>query len=196
MTRKRLSFEARRAQLLDVAMAIINVDGVDALTLARVAAAARVSKPLVYKHFETQSGLLKELFRGIDAYGSGVAQAVRTKRAHTVAEAARILAETYVDCVLLTAMEFGSVSAVLSLAAGADDLVRSGRERYAEVCLEALGRVLPKMGDEDKTIMLGVVGAAETLAREAAAGRLERGAAVMAISRIIMGAVTPVSASA
>lgn len=196
MAAQRLSFEERHVQLLDAALAIVRVGGADALSLARVAEEAGVSKPVVYEHFETRSGLLRDLYRQIDTKQAVAAQAALTRRARTVQEAVLILAEAYVDCVLHIGMEFGSVTAALSAAAELEDLVRSGRERYAEVYLEALRQFLPMPGSGHRTIMLGVIGAAETLSREVTAGQLARAEAIAAIGQIMLGAVTPASATA
>ena len=64
--RKRLSREARRRQLSDVAWQIMQTEGSEALTLARVGDAAGVSKPVVYDHFTTRHGLLAALYDDFD----------------------------------------------------------------------------------------------------------------------------------
>lgn len=194
MAIRRLSHADRHVQLLDAAMSIVRADGADALTLARVAEVAGVSKPVVYEHFETRSGLLKALYRRIDAQQSQAAQAMLTERARTLEGTVQLLSTAYVDCVLHIGMEFGSVTAALSAITELEDLVRDGRERYAEIYLEALRQFLPTPGADASTVMLGVIGAAETLSREVTAGRLERASAIMAIGRIMLGAVSPVNA--
>src|SRR5688500_17488341 len=63
---KRLSKAERRAQLLDTALDVVRDEGTDALTLARVAERAGVSKPIAYQHFETRGGLLVALYERMD----------------------------------------------------------------------------------------------------------------------------------
>ncbi len=197
MVGKRLSQQDRRAQLLDTAAAIVRAEGADALTLARVAEVAGVSKPIAYDHFETRAGLLTALYRRLDDQQMAAAQQALEAQAGTLAEAARVLAGAYVDCVLHIGREYGSVTAALATFPEADEFLRAGRERYAQVYRQALERFASApAGDAGDALMLGVVGAAEALAREVSAGRLPRTAAVEAIGRILLGAVkTPAPAA-
>lgn len=61
-TRTRLSRADRRRQLLDVAADLVAADGVAALTLERLAAAAGVAAGLPYAYFPSVDELLVELF--------------------------------------------------------------------------------------------------------------------------------------
>jgi AcrR family transcriptional regulator len=65
-TKRRMTRDKRHNQLLEVAYAMIRSEGTDALTLARVAERAGVSKPIAYGHFGTRSGLLSALYRAYD----------------------------------------------------------------------------------------------------------------------------------
>ena len=65
--RRRLSREDRQRQLLDVAWQLVRAEGTDALTLGRLAEHAGVTKPVVYDHFSTRSGLLAALYQDFDA---------------------------------------------------------------------------------------------------------------------------------
>jgi AcrR family transcriptional regulator len=60
--RTRLSPEARRHQLLDIAAGVIADEGTQAMTMERVAESAGVSKALVYRYFGNRSALLLELY--------------------------------------------------------------------------------------------------------------------------------------
>lgn len=57
--RKRLSPEARRAQIIDSAVKLIVARGLSSFSLEEVAAEAGVSKPLIYKYFTSRDELLK-----------------------------------------------------------------------------------------------------------------------------------------
>ncbi len=59
--RTRLSKEGRRSQLLDTAAAIIEDMGFAGFTMEKLAKAAGVSNPLVYKYFDSRQEIFKEL---------------------------------------------------------------------------------------------------------------------------------------
>jgi AcrR family transcriptional regulator len=188
VARQRLSRDERHVQLLETAAAIVRSEGADGLTLGRVAEEAGVSKPIVYDHFETRVGLLKGLYQRIDEQQAEAARAALDSQARDLEGAAAILAEAYVDCVLHIGREFGAITAALSASAELEEVLSDGRQRYAESFLAALERFASPPEDQAMPVMLGVIGAAEALAREASAGRLSRLEAVTALKRIIVGA--------
>jgi AcrR family transcriptional regulator len=183
---QRLARADRREQLLDTAIALVRTEGADALTLARVAEDAGVSKPVVYGHFETRVGLLTALYEQVDQQQTAATAAALATHAHTVAEAAQILAEAYLDCVLHIGKEYGAITAALSANAELTSLLEAGRRRYAVSFLAAVERFCDHRIHNGKTVMLGVVGAAETLARETVAGHLDRDTAISVLTRLIV----------
>lgn len=191
MAGPRLSWDERRDQLLDTAAAIVRAEGADALTLTRVAEDAGVTKPIAYKHFETRIGLLKALYRRIDDQQVAAARSALAANADTLEECATVLARSYVECVLHIGREFGPVTAALATTPEIDEILRTGRERYADVFLQAVRRFVKLPSATGKPLLLGVVGAAETLSREVVASRLDGEAAVVLVARIILGAVRP-----
>jgi len=191
MAGSRLSWDERRDQLLDTAAAIVRSEGADALTLARVAADAGVTKPIAYKHFETRVGLLKALYRRIDDQQIVAARSSLDHNASTLEECAAVLARSYVECVLHIGREFGPVTAALATTPEIDEILRTGRERYAATFLKALRRFVKLPAATGMPLLLGVVGAAETLSREVVASRLDSEAAIAMAARIIIGAVRP-----
>jgi AcrR family transcriptional regulator len=58
----------RRAQLIEVSYRILRRDGVKALTMERLSEEARISKPVVYSHFENRSALIVALLEDHWAY--------------------------------------------------------------------------------------------------------------------------------
>jgi len=58
---RRLTADARRRQLFDVALALFAEHGYSATTMDDIAEAAGVTKPLVYQHFESKRALYLEL---------------------------------------------------------------------------------------------------------------------------------------
>ena len=65
--RTRLSVDDRRAQLLDVCLDIIGTRSWDAVTMADIASAAGVSKPLLYHYFSTKTEIYLEAVRAAAA---------------------------------------------------------------------------------------------------------------------------------
>lgn len=185
---RRLPRDERRAQLLDAAAAIVRTEGTDALTLARVAEAAGVTKPIAYAHFGTRAGLLIALYRHFDARQAEAVRAALDAKARTLEDAVAILAAAYIDCVLDAGPEFGAIAAALSATDEMDAFRHAMREEYVALYREALGRF---GADGGAAVMLGVIGAADTLGQAAAAGRLGRAEAVAALSRIMLGALVP-----
>jgi len=55
--RVRMTSAERREQLIEVARALFAENGVDATSVEEIAAAAAVSKPIVYEHFGSKDGL-------------------------------------------------------------------------------------------------------------------------------------------
>ncbi|HSZ41830.1 MAG TPA: TetR/AcrR family transcriptional regulator [Trebonia sp.] len=186
MAGKRMSGEERRLQLLDTAASIVRAEGADALTLARVAEQAGVTKPITYGHFKTREGLLIALYHRIDDLQAAAVRTAVEAGAGSLDEAASILAEAYVDCVLGIGKEFGAITAALSTSEEMESVLRSGRERYVDSFLAALDRFTPPWGEQGRPLVLGLIGAAETLAREATAGRLRRADAIEALRGIML----------
>lgn len=58
---RRLRSSERREQLLAVAAGLFATNGYDAATMDQVAAAAGVTKPLLYQHFESKHALYEEI---------------------------------------------------------------------------------------------------------------------------------------
>ncbi|HEV7763170.1 MAG TPA: helix-turn-helix domain-containing protein [Acidimicrobiales bacterium] len=61
--RQRLRGEDRREALVATAVRLLATDGIDAVSMETVAARAKVSRPLVYKHFANRDELLAQVYR-------------------------------------------------------------------------------------------------------------------------------------
>ena len=112
--RKRLSRDARHAQLLDVARDLIRDDGTDELTLARLADRAGVTKPLVYDHFGDRSGVLAELYRAFEARQRDTLAASLDGTAPELHAVAAVVASAYVDCCIAEGRELADVVSALA----------------------------------------------------------------------------------
>ena len=189
MADKRLSRDERGFQLLDVAAALVRDHGADALTLGRLAEAAGVSRPVAYQHFQTRAGLLLALYRRLDAAQSEATQAALQSRAETLEDAVEILAAAYVNCGFNSAPELHGITAALTAIIEMDEFLRSERERYAELYQRRLARFSDLPEREGKVLLLAVIGAADALIREVAAGRLAREEAITAVRTLMTAAV-------
>jgi AcrR family transcriptional regulator len=88
--------DERRLQILDVATSIVREQGVRAVTMERVAAEARVSKPVVYTHFANTGDLLRALLdREEQALDAAVTREVAA--ATTMEETLRACARPWFD---------------------------------------------------------------------------------------------------
>lgn len=190
MSGKRMPREQRRTQLLETAATIVRGQGTDALTLALLAEQAGVTKPIAYEHFGTRAGLLIALYRYFDDRQAQAVQAALATQAKTLDDVVAILSAAYVDCVLQAGPEFGAIAAALSASEEMDDFRQALREGYVDQYLKALSRFVPLSGRAGRALLLGVIGAADTLAQAAAAERMSRAEAIAALSRIMLGALS------
>ncbi|MDP3854156.1 TetR/AcrR family transcriptional regulator [Phenylobacterium sp.] len=191
MPAKRMPREQRRTQLLETASAIVRAEGTDALTLAHLAERAGVTKPIAYEHFGTRAGLLIALYRHYDDLQAQATQAALASRARTLEDVVAILSAAYVDCVLTAGPEFGAIAAALSGAQEMEGFREALRDGYVDLYGQALSRFVDLPGPDGRAVLLGIIGAADALSYAAANGRMARAAAVGALSRIMLGAVSP-----
>jgi len=81
--RVRMSGVERREQLIEVARALFAENGVDATSVEEIAAAAAVSKPIVYEHFGSKDGLYAVIVdREARRLDSAVCEALDTPHAY------------------------------------------------------------------------------------------------------------------
>ena len=84
-----------RAHILDTAWELVRERGVEAVTVADVAAAAGVSRQLVYVHFENRAGLLVAMARRHDVRSGFAGRAAETAVLAPVAALERLLREWF-----------------------------------------------------------------------------------------------------
>ncbi|MEI6723139.1 MAG: TetR/AcrR family transcriptional regulator [Betaproteobacteria bacterium] len=191
MAGKRMTKAVRRLQLLDTAAAMIRAGGTDALTLANLAERAGVSKPIAYEHFETRNGLLMQLYQHLDdRHMQRVAMAL-SAAPMSLDATLTLFSEAFIDCGVETGPEFGAIAAALAASPELASFRLGVRARYLEAIRLALtahpsvGAALPE------AVLIGLIGAANELAQEAASGRLARDAAVAALNFLARQALPP-----
>lgn len=183
-TQSRLSKQARREQLLDTAMAIVRAEGADGLTLATLAEASRVSRPIVYDHFGTRPGLLLALYQRLEERHRSVTAQALESAADTPDEIARVMSTAYFLCA--TDMpEFTAISAALKGNPEMEAIQRDMLDSYTDLMVAAL---LPHVGLTAEAVRLrcvGALGAAEAIAAELNRDRTTLGDAVAALTDLI-----------
>lgn len=182
-----MSRDARRRQLLDMALEIVRAEGTDALTLAELAERAGVTKPIAYDHFGTREGLLMALYGHFDERQSAAAADALATRAKSLKDAAQILAAAYVDCLVQSGPEYAAVSAAL---AGNPDMEAFRRQLREGYVAQYRAGLKPFVKVSDKDVFTGIIGAADALAEAAASGAMTRDRAVETLSAIILGALS------
>lgn len=187
---RRLPKEERRAQLLDVAYEIIEEEGTDALTLARLAERAGVSKPIAYDHFGTRAGLLVELFRHFDEQQVERMRAALAEGGDSLAATAAIAAAGYMDCLLSTGPEYEEICAALLAYEETRGFLQESRDLFVEEYRRVFSPFVALDGASGRGVLIGLVGSAEALARDAYDDTLSRHEAIDALANIMLATLT------
>lgn len=169
--RVRLSREQRQRQLLDVAWRLAREEGTDALTLPRMAEEAGVTKPLIYDHFSTRNGLLTALYQDFDARQTAVIDAAIEAREPTLEGTARVIATSYIECVLSQGREIPGILAGLAGSPELEAVKRDYQLVFIEKCRNALASFTRPKGILQPSFW-AMLGAADALAHAAATGEI------------------------
>ncbi len=168
--KKRLPKTLRNRQLLDVAWSVVRSEGSDALTLGYLAERAGVTKPVVYDHFGTRTGLLRILYAEYDRrQHARMDEALRTS-GKSLSAVANVIAIAYVNCVIEMGREMPGVNAALAGSPELDALKKELDTAFLVKCRNALQPFakLP-IGPAG---MRAIMGTAEAVSFAAAAGEL------------------------
>ena len=185
-TSTRLSKQDRREQLLEAALGIVRARGADALTLVTLAEAAGVSRPIVYDHFGTRTGLLLALYQRLEERHLAAVSQALDNAAPSAEAVARVLSTAYFACA--TDMpEFAAVSAALmgdpAMEAAQHELLGA----YVTVMADAMRPHSSLKAEALELRCIGVLGAAEAIAIELNHGRATAAEAVDALTNLILG---------
>lgn len=183
---KRMSNEQRRSQLLETAYEIVRTEGTDALTLARVAERAGVTKPIAYEHFGTRSGLLIAMYRDYDEQQTRAMRSALEAGGKTIEDVAAILSAAYVDCAV--SGPYTAITAALSATDEMDELLQSCRSSFIKDCRHAFAPFVSLPKKKVQALFVGVLGAADALSESAASRRMSRNDAVRTLSQLMLGA--------
>ncbi|MDX3006288.1 TetR/AcrR family transcriptional regulator [Kribbella solani] len=178
----RLSKQARREQLLDVAAELVRGKGADALTLVTLAEVAGVSRPIVYDHFGTRSGLLLALYRELDErHRAALTDALRSAEPGTIAE---VMSTAYFACAI-DMPEFTSLSAALKGDPELEAMQHELLAGYVTLMADALAPHSPLPKNVLRLRCRGVLGAAEAIAIELTHDRTTAAEATAALAALI-----------
>ncbi|MBC7275652.1 TetR/AcrR family transcriptional regulator [Nocardioides sp.] len=172
----RLPAAQRRELLVAAGVEIARAEGGRAVTLARVAEACGVSKPIAYRLFDSLTDLLTLMERQVVAdYEAAVIGALEDARRDgaSPAELLSVLARTYVD----HSLGAGAVYETVSAARAATEEVE---DHFFEVP-DAFSRIWEMLGlpaGEETALLTMFLGAADNLVTAIQAGVIEQDAAV------------------
>ena len=186
--RVRLSREDRLRQLLDVAWRLAREEGTDALTLPRMADEAGVTKPVIYDHFGTRNGLLTALYQDFDTRQTAVIDAALESRKPTLEGTARVIASSYVECVLAQGREIPGVLAGLAGSPELETVKRDYQQAFIEKCRKALAPFSGPTGILPSSFW-AMLGAADALSHAAATGEITADQAQAELYEIIIAMV-------
>ena len=162
---RRLTAEARRAQLLEVAREVFASDGYHGAAMEQIAGRAGVTKPVLYQHFESKKelylGLLEEdMARLLDEIGRAIEGAKSNRE--------RIARATGAYFGFIDANE-GSFRLLFRETMGAEEEFRHAIEKFRD---ELAGRIAAVIqaeaglpGGEAELLARGVMGIAESAAQ-------------------------------
>jgi AcrR family transcriptional regulator len=181
---RRMTKEQRRRHLKQAALDIVREEGVEALTLARAAERAGVTKPIAYEHFGTRAGLLIALFQDYDVPTHDAFQSALKARGKTLQDAASIFSTSYVDSCLEMGPEIAAVFSALAVCSETQDFLQTWRGSLIDEACAAFAVFTPNEARR-RTLMIGILGAAEALAAAVWAKLISRDEAVISLARII-----------
>ena len=186
-TSGRLSKADRRRQLLAAALLIVRDEGADRLTLGHLALRAGVSKPVVYEHFGTRSGLLIALYKSIDVEQETKLRDALATGKRTLAETVEILATAYIHCSADTSGEWLAVGAALAGSEEKDSAFQELIDGYVKLFASALEPHSLLEAAELERYCVGLVGAGEALSSAMVRGRCTEAEAAQAFAALIPG---------
>lgn len=169
MAGRRMPRAERQRQLLDVSWKLIREEGTDALTLGRLAAEAGVTKPVAYDHFGTRNGLLAALYQDFDARQTALIDAALAASGTCLADKARVIASSYVACVLTQGREIPGVLAALNGSAELAEVKRRYQLSFIGKCQTILRPFAGAAGVSPASLW-GMLGAADALSHAAVTG--------------------------
>jgi len=180
---KRLTRIERREQLLLTAEKIVREEGADALTLITLAERVGVSKPVTYDQFAKRENLLVGLYQRYDqGLISAISSAIEPE-AGSLEEAARIVSQAYVECVMNCGPVYDAVIAALCAYPDFSELRHEIREGFISAYTKVFGPLTTLSAAEMYPYLIAFYGASEEMGRAILHGSIEVDAAVEVLAQ-------------
>lgn len=183
--RKKLSRADRREQLLETADRVIAEAGADALTMGALAEKAGVSKPVVYDHFGSRSGLLIALYRRADQqHMAAIVDAVELA-SDSLADIASIVAAAYMQCSTNAGTQWYAISAALKGDEEMNCVQRTLMDDYLAFYCDLFSPFSTLDAHAHRLRCIGILGAAEALSENMVRGSVGETEAAETLARMI-----------
>ncbi|MHB8512816.1 MAG: TetR/AcrR family transcriptional regulator [Actinomycetota bacterium] len=165
MVRRRLSAQARRAQLISVAREVFVADGYDGAAMEQIATRAGVTKPVLYQHFESKKELYLALLEEDMAELQGLVERALDEARSNRERIQRSLA-AYFE--FIEANE-GSFHLLFRETLGAEPDFKQVIERFRDSVAARIGKIIAEDAllpvDESELLARGVMGMGESAAQ-------------------------------
>lgn len=139
--------------------------------MGRLAELAGVAKPVVYDHFGTRNGLLAALYQDFDERQTAIIDAAIAASRPTLKDKARVIAASYVDCVLTQGREMPDVLSALNGSPELATLKRQYEQAFIAKCRTILAP-FSGPGGVSAGGLWAMLGAADSLSHAVVAGDL------------------------
>lgn len=184
--KKRISRDDRRSQLLDAAIDFIRSEGVDALTLGKVAKHAGMSKPLVYDHFGTREGLIVELCNVFDERQRSEIRQILQDDSLGLGELLNGVAHCYIASE--TARDWQMLNSAMASNMMTAAVYQEMADRHITMLMAAIGPRTGLNGNRLRLICAGLIGAADAVTAFVLRGDSDVATAAEALVHIFKGA--------
>ena len=183
----------RRTHLLDTAAEIVRTEGTEALTLARLAQQCGLTKPVAYQHFGTRSGLLIALYHQLgERHTNTVTAALQEIESKVdIFDFFKIMSQSFVDCVLENGAVYSAISAALAATEEMGDFRQTIREELINHYLTLINPYIKQSTRNRRLLLIGFLGAAESLSEAAARKTITRSEAIETLSAIARFSLLP-----
>ena len=183
----------RRTHLLDTAAEIVRTEGTEALTLARLAQQCGLTKPVAYQHFGTRSGLLIALYHQLgERHTNTVTAALQELESKVdIFDFFKIMSQSFVDCVLENGAVYSAISAALAATEEMGDFRQTIREELINHYLTLISPYIRQSTRNHRLLLIGILGAAESLSEAAAWKTITRSEAIETLSAIARFSLLP-----
>lgn len=187
---RKLPKQERREQLLACAQEMVREAGTEALTLARVAERAGVTKPVAYDHFGTRETLMVELFRRIDDRQTALLVDTLKTTAGRIDAIAATIAAAYMSCAREVGTEWYALSAALKGSEAMEAVQRELVARYVGIWQDAFAPHASHLTAEELNLRcIGILGAGEAISLELLRGHVDEGLAATTLATLVTATI-------